>query len=92
METHILKYLKFIKQLTKFKYFLSSYLGFPGGISGRESTCQLRRHETWVQSLCQEDPLEEEMVTHSSIPAWRIPWTEESGELQSIGSDRIGQD
>ena len=42
--------------------------------------------ETWVQSLCLEDPLEEEMVTHSSILAQRIPWTEESGRLQSMGS------
>ena len=39
--------------------------------------------ETWVRSLCQEDPLEKEMATHSSILAWRIPWTEELGGLQS---------
>ena len=42
--------------------------------------------ETWVQSLGQEFPLEKEMATHSSILAWRIPWTEEPGGLQSIGS------
>ena len=42
--------------------------------------------ETWVRSLDQEDPLEEEMETHSSILAWRIPWTEEPGDLQSNGS------
>ena len=42
--------------------------------------------ETWVQSLGQEDPLEKEMATHSSILARRIPWTEEPGRLQSIGS------
>ena len=41
--------------------------------------------ETWVQSLGQEDPLEKEMVTHSSILAWRIPWMEELGGLQSMG-------
>ena len=41
--------------------------------------------ETWVQSLGQEDPLEEGMATHSSILAWRIPWTEEPGRLQSVG-------
>ena len=41
--------------------------------------------ETWVRSLGQEDPLEKEMATHSSILAWRIPWTEELGELQSTG-------
>ena len=42
--------------------------------------------ETWVPSLGREDPLEEEMATHSSILAWRIPWTEELGDLQSVGS------
>ena len=42
--------------------------------------------ETWIQSLCQEDPLEREMPTHSSILAWRNPWTEEPGRLQSMGS------
>ena len=41
--------------------------------------------ETWVQFLGWEDPLEKEMATHSSIPAWRVPWTEEPGGLQSMG-------
>ena len=59
-------------------------LGFKGGASGREPACQCRRHETWVQSLGREDPLEKEMATHPSIYAWRIPWTEESGSLRSI--------
>ena len=45
--------------------------------------------ETWVRSLAQEDPLEEGMTTHSSILAWGIPWTEEPGGLQSMGSQRI---
>ena len=45
-----------------------------------------------VQSLCREDPLEKEMATHSSILAWRIPWTEEPGGLQSMGSQRVGHD
>ena len=48
--------------------------------------------ETWVQSLGQEDPLEKGMATHSSIPAWRIPWTEEPGGLQFTGSQRIRHD
>ena len=48
--------------------------------------------ETWVQSLSQEDPLEEEIATHSSILAWTIPWTEEPGGLQSTGSQRVGHD
>ena len=46
--------------------------------------------ETWVQSLGWEDPLEEGMATHSSILAWRIPWTEEPGGLQSMGLQRNG--
>ena len=45
--------------------------------------------ETQVQSLGREDPLEKEMATHSSIFAWRIPWTEEPGGLQSTGSQRV---
>ena len=48
--------------------------------------------ETQVQSLGQEDPLEEEMVTHSSILAWRIPWTEVPGGLQSMGLQRVRHD
>ena len=45
--------------------------------------------ETQVQSLGQEDPLEKEIATHSSILVWRIPWTEEPGEVQSVGSQRV---
>jgi len=52
-------------------------------LSGRISTCQ---QEVWVQSLGQEDPLEKEMATHSSILTWEIPWTE---ELQSMGSQKV---
>ena len=48
--------------------------------------------KTWVRSLSQEDPLEKGMATHSSILAWRIPWTEEPGGLQSIGLQRVGHD
>ena len=48
--------------------------------------------ETQVQSLGQEDPLEKEMATHSSTLAWKIPWTEEPGGLQSMGSQRVGHD
>ena len=46
--------------------------------------------ETWVRSLSLEDPLEKEMATHSSILAWRIPWREEPGRLQSMGLQRVG--
>ena len=48
--------------------------------------------EMWVPSLGQEDPLEKEMATHSSILAWRIPWTEEPGGLPSMESQRVGCD
>ena len=52
----------------------------------------LAMQETWVQSLGWGDPLEEGRATHSSILAWRIPWTEEADELQSMGSQRVGHD
>ena len=48
--------------------------------------------ETWVRSLGQEDPLEEGMAAHSSVLAWRIPWTEEPGGLQSVGMQRVEHD
>ena len=54
--------------------------------------CLPAKRETQVQSLGQEDSLEKEMATHSSILAWRIPWTEEPGGLQSMGSQRVGHD
>ena len=61
-------------------------MGFPGGSAVKT---QPAMRETWVRSLDQEDPLEEVMATHSSILAWRIPWTEEPGWLQSMGSQRV---
>ena len=48
--------------------------------------------ETWVQSMIGKDPMEKGMATHSSILAWRIPWTEEPGRFQSMGSQRVGHD
>jgi len=48
--------------------------------------------ETRVQSLGREEPLEKEMATHSSIHAWKIPWIEKPGRLQSMGSQRVGHD
>ena len=50
------------------------------------------RQGTWVQSLGQEDPLEEETATYSGTLAWKIPWMEEPGRLQSMGSQRVGHD
>ena len=64
--------------------------GFPRGLVVKNLPASAQ--ESQIQSLGQEDPLEEEMATHSSILAWRIPWTEESGKLQSIGSQRVGHD
>ena len=67
--------------------------GFPGGASGKESAGQCRRRkETLVQSLGQEDPLEEGMATHSSILAWKIPGMGEPGGLPSMGSHRVKHD
>ena len=59
--------------------------GFPGGFPGKEPACQRRRHETQVQSLGQEDPLEEGVAIQSSTLAWKIPWLEEACRLQSMG-------
>ena len=65
--------------------------GFPGGAGSKELTCQCRRHKghgfnPWVRKI----NLEKEMTIHSSILAWRIPWTEEPGGLQSTRSRRVG--
>ena len=65
------------------------YMGFPGGSVVKNLSAV---QETWVRSLGWEDPLEEGMATHSSTLAWRIPWTEELGRPQSIGSDRVRHD
>ena len=54
--------------------------------------CLPAMRETWVRFLGWEDPLEEEMATHASILAWRIPWTEDPDRLQSMGSQRVGHD
>ena len=54
--------------------------------------CLPTMRETRIQSLGREDPLEKEMTTHSSILAWKIPWTEEPGRLQSMESQRVGHD
>ena len=62
-------------------------LGLPWWLRGGNRLLATR--ETWVRSLGQEDTLQKEMATHSSILAWRIPWTEEPGGLQSTGSRRV---
>ena len=63
--------------------------GFPGSSDSKESPAM---EETWILSLGWEDSLEKDMATHSSILAWKIPWTEEPGRLQSMGSRRVGYD
>jgi len=64
-------------------------MGFPGGsVVKYMPTMQ----ETQIQFLGQDDPLEKGMAIHSSILAWRIPWTEEPGRLQSMGLQRVGHD
>ena len=62
-------------------------MGYPGGADGKESACSVGDPGS---ILGQEDPLEKEMATHSRILAWKIPWTEESGRLQSMRSQRVG--
>ena len=64
-----------------FSALVAAICGCPGDASGKKPTCQSRRHETRIPSLCQEDPLEEGVATLSSTLAWRIPWTEEPGRL-----------
>ena len=67
----------------------TAFRGFPGGWDGKDLPTV---RETWVWSLGQEDPLEKEMETHSSTLAWKIPWMEEHGRLQSMGPQRVEQD
>ena len=73
--------------LNKFPSWI--YEHFPGASNSKESTCNAGDQ---VSSLSQEDPLEEETATHSSILAWRIPWTEKPGRLPSMGLQRVGHD
>ena len=61
--------------------------GLPGSSDGKASACNAG---TWVQSLGQEDPLQKEMATHSNTFAWKIPWMEDPGRLQAMGSQRVG--
>ena len=67
-------------------------MGFPGGSAVKNLSHNAGDASDWVQSLGQENPLEKEMATHSSILAWRILWTEEPGRIQSMGSQRVGHD
>ena len=64
-------------------------MGFPGDSDSKEPACNTG---VWVRSLGWKDLLEEGMATHSGILTWRIPWTEEPGRLQSMGSQRVAHD
>ena len=77
--------------VTSFRIKKNTYfeVGFPGNSTVKNLPAM---QETQVWSLGQEDPLEKGMTTHSSILAWRIPWTEDPGGLQSVGSQRVGHD
>ena len=68
-------------------HFQGFTLVFPGGSGGKESAYSVGEP---VPSLGREDPPEKGMATHSSVPAWRIPWAEEPGRLQSMGLQRVG--
>ena len=70
--------------------YLGLIQGFPSGSVGEESACNAGEQKTWVQSLGQEDSLEEGRAIPSTILAWKIPWTEEPDGLQSIGLQRVG--
>ena len=72
-------------QVCVFGLWTAAQKGFPGGSDGRASACNAG---DWGQ----EDPLEKEMAAHSSTLAWKIPWMEEPGGLQSTGSQRVGHD
>ena len=72
-----------------FKIYLFLIGGFPGGSMVKNPPAVQEIQEMWVRSLGLENTLEKGMATHSSILAWRIPWTEEPGRLQSSGSKRV---
>ena len=67
-------------------------VGFPSGSVVKNLPAVSETQETGIQSLGREDPLEEEMATCSSVLAWEVPWTEEPGGLQSVGSHRVRHD
>ena len=69
--------------------YIQDPLGFPGGSVAKKPPAM---QDIWVRSLGQEDPLEKEMASPSSVLAWKIPWTEEPGGLQSMGSQKNQSD
>ena len=81
-----------VEKLTQITVIHVLILGFPSDSEVKKPPVKQETQETWVRSLAREDPLEEGMATHSNILAWRIPWTEEPGGLQSMGSQRVRHD
>ena len=78
-----------LKSLLQHHSSKAPILQLPWWLGGKESACNAGDQETWMKSLGWENPLEEEMYTHSSILAWRIPCTEDSGGLQSLRFQRV---
>ena len=98
MHIHVYMYILFqilfhYRLLQDIEYSSLYYtVGFPGSSVVKNLPAKQEMQETWIQYLGWEDPLEKEMVTHSSILAWRILWTEELGGLQSVGLQRVERD
>ena len=88
----LLKRKKIAEEYFPSNFIISSYTTARASLVAQRVKHLPAMQETRVQSLGQEDPLEKEMAPHSSILAWRIPWTEEPGGLQSMGSQRVGHD
>ena len=81
----------FLNAFSVICYQLALNWGFPGGLAVKNLPAVQEMQKMWVWSSGREDPLEEGVATHSSILAWIIPWTEEPGRLQSLGSQRVRQ-
>ena len=79
-----------VPQMVKHRITILSLVQGEASLVAQTVQCLPAMWETWVRSLGQEDPLEKEMATHSSTFAWKIPWTEEPGMLQSMGLQRVG--
>ena len=73
------------------RVYIHTHMGLPGGSDGKESSCNARDPGSIPGSYL-EDPLKKGMATYSRVLVWRIPWTEEPGGLQSMGSQRVEQD
>ena len=90
MTLGLIKYLRLILGFLNYSLF-SVHLASTSLVAQRLNR-RLAMRKIWVRSLGREDPLEKEMATHSSILAWKIPWTEKPGGLWSLGSQRVDHD